>query len=508
MNDEIDISIIRRTLERERAAREIAENLLEEKSSQLYISSQKLKKELLKLDFLHSLSTLNADTNSFYQFFLNKAGSIFPIEISYVYAKNTHATNDEWEIITQWKKQDLEINFSLEAEIAKELKEHTAQKLENINTISHFPISKQILHFEKTISLMPPSCHFSMIVPIKIENKNVAVMEFIYSGMSSFEDSDQSIISDTSMRLGAILETRHFQEKMKKNYLELKNTQQQLVHSEKMATLGVIAAGVAHEVNNPLCFLISNNETLNSYIKIMQTTLVIYKEIHNSLRNKDIEGYKKYNLSLLEYQKENDLEFVSNDSSVLLEENLFGLNRIKEIVQNLKKFSRVDESEIAEADINDCISLTLKILANELKYKINLKTELNKIPRIVCFQGQIIQVLTNLIINAVHAIKDEGDISIKTFLQAEQICIKITDTGHGIPDDVLQNLFTPFFTTKPSGQGTGLGLSISLGIIQKHNGSIDIESKVNEGTTFTITLPLKNNLSLTANKGDKQKGKA
>ena len=189
-------------------------------------------------------------------------------------------------------------------------------------------------------------------------------------------------------------------------------------------------------------------------------------------------------------QEEEDLDFVMEDVDNLLAESIEGIQRVQDIILNLKSFVRVGESKRVEADINEGIESTLKIVWNELKYKCQVHKNLKSLPRIPCYPGQLNQVFMNLLVNAAQSIPESGNIHISSESDGQCITVRVADTGTGIQPDVIGKIFDPFFTTKGVGKGTGLGLSISHGIIQKHGGRIDVKSEVGKGTVFTIRLPV------------------
>jgi len=270
----------------------------------------------------------------------------------------------------------------------------------------------------------------------------------------------------------------------------VKENQNQLVQSEKMASIGQLAAGVAHEINNPVGFVKSNLGTLTGYVKTFKLLLSEYDVLTEAVRKNNTERQKAA-LDMVEKIKiEENLEYILQDIDSLLSESIDGTERVGDIVQNLKTFARLDETKIREADINEGIEATLKIVWNELKYKCTVNKNLNPLPRIRCNLGQLNQVFMNILVNAAQSIPEKGEITITTEATDEEIVIKVSDTGSGIPDEIKGRLFEPFFTTKPSGKGTGLGLSVSLDIVHKHNGVIEIESEMGVGTTFTIRLPI------------------
>jgi signal transduction histidine kinase len=271
----------------------------------------------------------------------------------------------------------------------------------------------------------------------------------------------------------------------------LKENQAQLVQAEKMAAIGQIAAGVAHEINNPLGFVMSNLGTLKEYVGAFKRVLDENDALVRSVREVPAAGTGASAAvrAIDRIAEEEDLPAVREDVDQLLEECDQGVQRVKEIVQNLKNFARPDEPEAREADVNECIESTLKLVWNELKYTCRVHKRLAPLPRVRCYPGQLNQVFMNLLVNAAQAIPEQGDVSIETALDGEDLVIRIADTGAGIDAGNLPRLFEPFFTTKPVGQGTGLGLSIAHRIVKRHNGTIEVASKPGKGTTFTVRLP-------------------
>lgn len=265
---------------------------------------------------------------------------------------------------------------------------------------------------------------------------------------------------------------------------ELKKAQSQLVQSEKMASLGQLAAGVAHEINNPVGFVISNISTLNEYAEVLREFIeksLIYVAKPDGAIKQD----------LVSISKKEDLPFVVEDIMSIVKDAQEGLVRVKDIVANLKQFARTDEEESEAFDVNENIENTIKVAWNELKYHVTLNKELDEsIPLAFGHAGQINQVVLNMLVNAAQAIEGDGQVSIRTTLVDEYVRLDIEDTGCGMPDEVKLKIFDPFFTTKPVNVGTGLGLSISYGIIEKQGGKIEVESEVGKGTCFKIYLPI------------------
>lgn len=270
---------------------------------------------------------------------------------------------------------------------------------------------------------------------------------------------------------------------------EIKETQQQLLQAEKMASVGQLAAGVAHEINNPIGFVSSNLSTLKDYVRSYQ---LLTNEVTKLTNTEDSQAVEVFS-SLQKHLEKEDFEFINQDVSELIEESEEGLQRVSEIVGGLKLFSRVDNDEKQLFDLNACLKTTLNMVKNELKYDCDIETDFHTLPTIAVNVGKLNQVFTNLLINAGQAIKSTekfGLLSLSTRVEEDNIVIRIKDTGIGMPEEVLHKIFNPFFTTKPEGSGTGLGLSISFGIIVDHGGELIAESKVGVGSCFTVKLPI------------------
>lgn len=278
-------------------------------------------------------------------------------------------------------------------------------------------------------------------------------------------------------------------------YLESSNepiqeSRNQIAQSEKMASLGQLAAGVAHEINNPVSYLISNLDRLSEYVAFFTSLWRRYDELERCMAGGDIENGKVLLTRIEELKKAEDFPFMREDVQNLVVESKEGANRVNEIVRNMKTFAHADEPDMKEADLNVGMEATLKLAWNELKYKCNLVKNLDPLPKIRCHPGRLNQVFMNILVNAGQAIRNHGEIRVSSNLEGERIVIRISDTGEGIVPADLKKIFTPFFTTKPVGTGTGLGLSISYGIVKNHGGDIQVVSEVGKGTTFSVFLPV------------------
>jgi two-component system, NtrC family, sensor kinase len=283
------------------------------------------------------------------------------------------------------------------------------------------------------------------------------------------------------------LHDRHVE--LEQAYAQLKNAQIQLVNSEKMASIGQLAAGVAHEINNPIGFVHSNLGTLQHYLNGLTSLLDAYEQ---ALHATDSDTGNP--IARVEAIKRRiDYEFVRTDLPSLLVESRDGIERVKKIVLDLRDFSHTgqpDSADWAFADIHRGLESTLNIVWSELKYKAEVHREYAELPLVECMLSQLNQVFLNLLVNAAHSITDRGVITISTAQLGNEVCISIGDTGSGISPDNLKHIFDPFFTTKPVGKGTGLGLALSYGIVKKHHGRIVAESVVGVGTHFRVFLPV------------------
>lgn len=278
--------------------------------------------------------------------------------------------------------------------------------------------------------------------------------------------------------------TRQYNE-LKKVNKKLHNTQSQLVQSEKMASVGQLAAGVAHEINNPIGFVNSNISSLSHYVKGLSKLLETYEAAEPQLE--DGEVLKR----IISVKKEIDLPYLQKDIKELIEESKEGLNRVKKIVEDLKDFSHVGSEEWEWCDLASSMNSTINIARNELKYKAEVIVNYDEIPEIKCQPSRLNQVFMNLLINAAHSIQDKGQVVVRiSKADNNGILVEIQDTGSGIDPAHLNNIFDPFFTTKSVGTGTGLGLSLSYGIVKDHNGYIEVESEIGVGTTFKVWLPI------------------
>ena len=267
----------------------------------------------------------------------------------------------------------------------------------------------------------------------------------------------------------------------------LLRTQEQLVQSEKLASIGQLAAGVAHEINNPVGYLFSNFSSLERYLGDLFRMLEAYESAEQELAGSPAAA------RLAALRTEIELDYLKEDVPTLMAESREGIVRVRKIVQDLKDFSHVDtRQEWGWADLHKGLDSTLNIVNNEIKYKADVVKEYGSLPEVQCLASELNQVFMNLLVNAAHAIdKPRGTIRIRTGSADGEAWVEVEDDGCGVSAENLTRIFDPFFTTKPVGKGTGLGLSLSYGIVKKHNGRIDVDSEAGRGTRFRVTLPVR-----------------
>jgi len=267
---------------------------------------------------------------------------------------------------------------------------------------------------------------------------------------------------------------------------KLERLQEQIIHSEKMASLGQLAAGIAHELNNPVGFIYGNMDILNQCVGGLTELLDYYDKAELS----DLVSG-----GAVQIKERIDYDATLEDLDLIIKDCREGAQRIRDIVQNLRTFSRLDEAEFKESDIHEGIDSTIRLLSRYYSSdNISLIRDYGELPPVDAFAGQLNQVWMNLLVNAAQAVSATGgEVRVATRVEEQSVVISVADTGGGIPRESLNRIFEPFYTTKPVGEGTGLGLSISFGIVERHDGTIAVETRLGEGTTFTVTLPIRIN---------------
>ena len=281
------------------------------------------------------------------------------------------------------------------------------------------------------------------------------------------------------------VEQRQRIEELSRVNAQLEDAHNQLVQADKMASIGQLAAGVAHEINNPIGYVHSNLGSLDSYIDDVFRVVDAYAAVDAAALDPAIFA------PVRRLRQELDIDFLKEDARALMAETREGLSRVKKIVLDLKSFSHPGgEGEWEYVDLRECLDSTLGICNNEIKYKAQVLKQYGALPEVRCLRSQLNQVFLNLLVNAGQAIEAKGTITVTTRLQGTDAVVEISDTGSGILPEHISKVFDPFFTTKPVGKGTGLGLSLSYSMVQKHGGRIEVESQPGVGTTFRVILPV------------------
>ncbi len=308
---------------------------------------------------------------------------------------------------------------------------------------------------------------------LSLTNRQAAVLSFMD-------------ISDLTSVQG---ELRRTNRKLESAVQQLRLQRDAMVQSEKLASIGQLAAGVAHEINNPISYVTSNLATIAQYVESLRSLLELYRR-RDAIPDGDPRR-ATFDAGIRQATADGDLEFVLADIDGVLRESREGATRVAEIVQSLRSFARDDSEQMSRYDLNDCVASMVRLVWNELKYSCRVEKELGEIPPMAGRGGQINQVIMNILVNAAHAIgSDQGTITIRTRATGDVAVVEISDTGCGMSPEIVSRIFEPFYTTKDVGRGTGLGLAVSHGIVADHGGRIEVESAPGAGSTFRVVLPL------------------
>lgn len=304
---------------------------------------------------------------------------------------------------------------------------------------------------------------------------------------AELENTNQIVEERVGVRTRELVKAK---ERVENEIAERKKLEEMVIRSEKMAAVGQLSAGIAHEINNPVGFIGNNLSVLAKYVNSLVKLVDHAEKMREAALKKDSARADQLGQEMTALEKGVNLAYIRSDVDVLLSESQEGIERIKKIVNDLKIFSRSEDGMIKREDLHAIVDGAINIVWNEIKYKAELKKEYGPLTYLQCNAQQIGQVIINLLINAVQAVPDQGVISIRTYSQNGWVCIEIKDNGPGISKDIISKIFDPFFTTKAVGKGTGLGLSISHEIIKKHRGKIEVQSQEAKGSVFTVFLPL------------------
>lgn len=372
-----------------------------------------------------------------------------------------------------------------------------------LGTISRYQLNEVFLkRFGRDLYGARPVTHLMArnFLQIDVDMPVAEAATYITQNMR-FPLSEDFIVCEQGRYLGvgAVLKLlaameRHMQQSARdlaRAYRELKASQAQLVQSEKMASLGQMVAGVAHEINTPLGYVKNNVLLLQEFMTQLMDYVRADEVMLEALLDPDCSRHEAEQLRVARDSSDSHAEkaMMWTDMQALFGDTAFGLDQINELVLSLKNFSRTDQAPVAKVSLNDCVSNALLIARHALKSRIEVIKSLGVLPLISCAPSQINQVILNIVTNAAQAIEGQGRIVIKTWAEAETVNVSIQDNGKGMPPEVMKRIFDPFFTTKPVGEGTGLGLSICWQIMQQHGGRIRVASEPGRGTRFLLVLP-------------------
>ncbi|NQY74551.1 MAG: PAS domain S-box protein [Candidatus Margulisbacteria bacterium] len=335
-----------------------------------------------------------------------------------------------------------------------------------------------ILDFLKSDRKIPSMTNIKAIFKTKA-NKNVYVLITMCMIRSGSGHKDSILLLAKNQKDSILLK-------------ELKEVQTQLIQFEKMASIGIVSASIAHEINNPISYIYYNIHTLSGYFKGFEELLNLYSRCESSNKAKS----KKIQNVIDSKKRDIEIQYIMSDLPTLIQQTVKGCQQIQEVVKNLLEFSRKDYKSPIYYDIKQCIKQTLNVVSNEIKYKARVELKLKKTSKVKCYPNQINQVLLNLILNGVQAMGDSGKNGVLTIELSEtkkEVRVSVSDTGKGISGDDLEKIFSAFFTTKPKGKGTGLGLAISKKIISDHGGTIKVKTNKVGGCKFIFSLPKMDN---------------
>ena len=368
--------------------------------------------------------------------------------------------------------------------VVASIRDYVAQTTKCVPSLAILDLNLKDGHTIDLLNTASGEPAFPTIIMTSFGSEQVAVEAIKRGALDYIVKSPVAFAAIGSTVAGALREWQLLQDK-KRMEMQLKESQARIVQQEKMASIGQLAAGVAHEINNPIGYITSNMNSLCKYAEKLAQFIEIQEQAIESCADDATKA------SIVELKRQIKLDFVMKDFRELIAESLEGSKRVSKIVQDLKSFSRAEGNEAIIVDLNECIRSTLNVVRNEIKYVAELDIRLGDIPPVVCWPQQIGQVVMNLLVNAAHSISGNGLITLATTQVEDTIEICVTDSGCGISPENMTKIFEPFFTTKEAGKGTGLGLAISADIVRKHGGELLVRSEVGKGTIFTVRLPVK-----------------
>ncbi len=484
------ISVLERKVEREKKARKMAERQLEDYSLKIYETNRSLQSSLAlsrkkqgELEYLGEASAVVVSEVSVIELLtktVSLTGHFFEAECGFsVITKNgqfvASQQNELWNKDNDWQAN---VEF-----IQK------ACDLLPLGQVEPFD-SWLVSPLESNEQQIFKGFKWQVYVNFKLNKDSMAWIVF-FSAQDYLDEESLYVLETARGHLVSGIRRRLTDARIIKRTIELQDTvndleraKRQILQSEKMASLGQLAAGVAHEINNPIAFISSNTQVLNQYFADYQQ---MHQKLEHMLSNDQ-------GLSLLSYQAictEMDIDYINSDIVDLLSSNTDGLTRVKEIVDNMKTFSHAGNEILSETCLCDCVEAGLKIARNVFTCELTVDNQLlPSCPVVMGNFGQLQQVFVNLFVNAAYAMDEGGTLSISQTPTADSLIIHVADTGRGMDEKTLNQLFTPFFTTKPVGVGTGLGLSVSYAILEAHGAKVQVDSRVGEGTTFNLSFPI------------------
>lgn len=484
-----DVELLERALDRERKARLRAEDLLETMSSKIFDANELLRVQNRELELINCTSAIAEEELDFLgavKKFLDAAVESIDWPLGHVYLREKGETGNlksakVWAgrlaahvpaFVRKSEETEFELGRGLPGRAA-----HTG----NVAWIEEVSLDQDFLRSKEASESGIVS---AFAIPLQIRGKTVAVFEFFHSKRVKFDSSRLSAVQVAARQLSRLIERRESQRVIMENYRKLKETKSQLVESEKLASIGVMAAGIAHEINNPLSFVLANIEVLSEFSKRLKDL----DQVLSSGISDDDSDFRK----VVSDARENfDLSHWASDFDPLISDMFAGLNRVKEIVGGLKSFSQTESSQNTEVYLRQCIESVLEGFSRSILKDVKLKVELETIAPIIGIERQLTRVIECLIQNSVDAMdKEKKEVAIKLTEESDGYAIfTLTDNGRGIPPEHLSKVFTPFFTSQANNKRMGLGLPISYGIIRAHRGEILIQSEIKVGTRVEVRLP-------------------
>ncbi|WP_372765793.1 sensor histidine kinase [Pseudoalteromonas sp.] len=489
------IDALERILMRERLARKEAEKQLEDSSRELYqkeeavnLTKQEIASQQEQLEFLTGLlaeTWRQPNLHKIISNYLERTNNFISVAHNFFVEIHGDLSLHQFQSYCQASERESKI-------LAKHLKEVLSQL--NHNKLYHHVLNENESQiFEHSEISKDANAHFvySVIVPVYTldlpSGKAVGLVILLYESQEDINIVKLQTLESSRSMLAVAFERKRAEETLQERLIELETsnkmleqTQQQLLQQEKLASLGQLAAGVAHEINNPIGFVLSNLDTMRDYFND-------FSEIVSPLTNTNLDNQSKVKQMLGHWQTL-DGDFLLTDSEDILAASVQGLIRVRDIVSDLSTFSRMDNDELDSIDLNLVIEKSLNVVSNEFKYQHQVVKDLLSEASILGNAGKLQQVFINLFVNAKHAMPEGGTLTISSKKDRNKIIVTVKDQGEGIDPSHLADIFTPFFTTKAPGEGTGLGLAISYSILQQHNAKVTVNSELGKGTEFEIAF--------------------